>query len=110
MAPRRFMEPIHVPPRPSGRPRKVAPGVQEGCSVAECGGDRRVAVEPVTPRLLDLPATATYLGVSEWTVRDLEHTGTLKRIRIPLANHGELRKLLFDKTDLDKLIEEWKGT
>ena len=63
---------------------------------------------PLVPRLLDLNATAAYLGVSTWTVRDLEQSGILSRIRIPLARHGELRKLLFDKEDLDRLIQAWK--
>lgn len=62
----------------------------------------------VLPRLLDLSTAAMYLGLSEWTVRDLEQSGILARVRIPLPNHGELRKLLFDKADLDRLIEVWK--
>jgi len=63
----------------------------------------------MTPvRLLDLEGTAAYLGVSVWTVRDLEAAGSLRRIRSPLANGGELRKLLFDVGDLDGLIEAWK--
>jgi hypothetical protein len=41
-------------------------------------------------------------------VRDLEANGTLKRVRIPLPNGGELRKLLFDRADLDRLVEAWK--
>jgi hypothetical protein len=32
----------------------------------------------------------------------------LKRVRIPIANGGELRKLLFDRDDLDRLIVTWK--
>ncbi len=66
------------------------------------------AVAPLAPRLLDLHATAAYLGVSEWTVRDLEAAGLLKRIRVPLPNQGELRKLLFDRQDLDRCVEMWK--
>jgi hypothetical protein len=62
----------------------------------------------LAPRLLDLPAAAAYLGVSPWTVRDLEAAGTLRRVRVPLPNHGELRKLLFDRVDLDQLIDAWK--
>lgn len=62
----------------------------------------------ILPRLLDLKGAAVYLGLSEWTVRDLEHSGTLARVRIPLPKHGELRKLLFDRQDLDALIEVWK--
>jgi len=56
--------------------------------------------------LLDLAAAAAaYLGVSSWTVRDLETVGVLARVRIPLPGGGELRKLLFDRSDLDRLVE-----
>ena len=65
-------------------------------------------VVPVLPRLLDLPTAAAYLGVSAWTVRDLEAAGSVPRVRIPLPNAGELRKLLFDRVDLDRLIDSWK--
>jgi hypothetical protein len=61
-----------------------------------------------TPRLLDLERAATYLGLSPWTVRELEAKGVLPRVRVPLPGGGELRKLLFDKADLDRLIESWK--
>jgi hypothetical protein len=63
---------------------------------------------PVTPRLLDLSAAAFYLGVSPWTVRDLETAGVLPRVRVPLPGRGELRRVLFDKDDLDRLITAWK--
>ena len=62
----------------------------------------------ITPRLLDLAGAASYLSVSPWTVRDLEATGILPRVRVPRANNGELRKILFDRNDLDRLIEVWK--
>jgi hypothetical protein len=62
---------------------------------------------PVAPRLLDLGGAAAYLAVSPWTVRDLEAAGTLKRVRVPTGG-GELRKLLFDRADLDRLVEAWK--
>jgi hypothetical protein len=62
------------------------------------------------PRLLDLHVASAYLGLSEWTVRELEQSGILARVRIPLQNHGELRKLLFDKRDLDCLVDSWKET
>jgi hypothetical protein len=64
---------------------------------------------PLPARLLELAAAAAYLGVSPWTVRDLEAAGTIKRVRIPLPYGRELRKLLFDKRDLDRLIEAWKS-
>jgi hypothetical protein len=82
--------------RPLGRPRKAAPA----SSASE--------LHDVARRLLDLAATASYLAVSVWTVRDLEAAGTLKRVHIPLPNGGELRKLLFDIQDLDVLIGQWK--
>ncbi len=66
------------------------------------------AIAPIHPRLLDLHGTATYLGISEWTIRDLESAGVLPRVRLPLPNHKELRKILFDVQDLDRLIDTWK--
>ena len=64
---------------------------------------------PVHPRLLDLHNAALYLGVSEWTVRDLEAADIIPRVRVPLPDHKELRKILFDVHDLDHLIDVWKG-
>jgi hypothetical protein len=74
------------------------------------GGTRQTgqAHGTITPRLLDLEAAATYLSVSPWTIRDLEAKGVLPRVRVPLPGGGELRKLLFDKADLDRLIGVWK--
>jgi hypothetical protein len=63
---------------------------------------------PLPARLLELDAAAAYLGMSPWTVRDLEAAGTIKRVRVPVPHRRELRKLLFDKADLDRLIEAWK--
>jgi hypothetical protein len=63
---------------------------------------------PPLPRLLDLKATAQYLGVSPWTVRDLEAARALKRVSIPLPGGRELRKLLFDRVELDALVDAWK--
>lgn len=63
---------------------------------------------PFASRLLGLSATASYLGLASWTVRELEWRGVLRRVRVPLPNGGELRKLLFDRVDLDGLIERWK--
>jgi len=62
----------------------------------------------VTPRLLSLRAAADYLGVSPWTVRDLEAKRVLKRVTVPLPGGTELRKLLFDKEELDRLIDVWR--
>jgi len=67
------------------------------------------ASDPALARLLNLRAAANYLGVSPWTIRDLEAKGVLKRVTVPLPSGMELRKLLFDKVDLDGLIEAWKA-
>ena len=99
--------------RRPGRPRKLQSGHDGGTSDAasrvtsglEASG---LAQGASVPRLLDLRATANYLGVSEWTVRDLDAAGVLHRVRVPLPNEGELRKLLFDRIDLDRLIDAWK--
>lgn len=84
-----------------GRPRKtLTPARLAATAVAAAG---------LPPRLLDVQASARYLGgVSDWTVRDLDAAGILSRVRIPLPNGGELRRVLYDRADLDVLIERWK--
>ncbi len=62
----------------------------------------------VVARLLGVKEAAAYLGLSTWSVRDLWASGTLPRVRPFLPNGRELRRLLFDKADLDKLVETWK--
>ncbi len=99
--------------RRPGRPRKAPPGheavrAQAGASLNSGPDGGALAQQASVPRLLDLRATAVYLGVSGWTVRDLDAAGVLRRVRVPLPNGGELRKLLFDRANLDRLIEAWK--
>ena len=43
---------------------------------------------------MDLHATATYMGLSEWAVKDLDGAGIIRRVRIPLPGDRELRKYL----------------
>ena len=104
-----------------GRPRKVQPRLESGHNTGTAGAQPRIrsgaqarplaleAIAPVHPRLLDLHSAALYLGVSEWTVRDLEAADIIPRVRVPLPDHKELRKILFDVHDLDHLIDTWKG-
>ncbi len=99
--------------RRPGRPRKAparhdAGRPEAGASLNSGPDGRALAQHASVPRLMDLRATAAYLAVSEWTVRDLDAAGVLHRVRVPLPNGGELRKLLFDRADLDRLIEAWK--
>lgn len=98
--------------RQPGRPRKAALAHVPGASAAEAGVAGRLRVDAlaspaIAPRLLDLRATARYLGVSPWTVRDLEAAGVLMRVCVPFLRR-DLRKLLFDRADLDQMIEAWK--
>ena len=96
-----------LPHRP-GRPKKADAGHTEGTTAGR-GAERGTVIPlPVAPRSLDLGAAATYLGVSPWTVRDLEAASVLPRVRVPLPGGRELRKLLFDTADLDRHIDAWK--
>ncbi len=88
-----------------------APGTSPSDPRVSSGSERgALAVIAIEPRLLSLEDAARYLGVSPWTVRELEWSGVLPRIRIPLGNGKELRKLLFDREDLDRLIDRWKDS
>ncbi len=104
-----------------GRPRKASPAPHESALTGHSSGTAAsptrvnggaepsaLAYRAIAPRLLDLPQAAAYLAVSPWTARALEATGVLMRVRVPLPNGGELRKVLFDVRDLDRLIEAWK--
>ncbi len=91
-------------PRRPGRPKKAGvettPGPPKGSLTT---------VAPLAPRLLDITAASKYLGdLSEWTTRDLISSGHLRRVRLPLQNGGELRRVLVDVRDLDRLIETSK--
>ena len=104
--------------RPPGRLRKAGSSegtqAQQGRVLSSAINPTGTCTEavpglcPVTARLLDLSRAAFYLGVSPWTVRDLEAAGVLPRVRVPLPGRGELRRVLFDKEDLDRLIAAWK--
>jgi hypothetical protein len=60
------------------------------------------------PRLLDVESAAAYLSLKPGTIRGLVHGGVLRRVRIPLPDHGELRRVLLDRAALDRLVEVWK--
>ena len=86
-----------VPPEDAKRPARGGPR-QRAAQL------RRWTPPPTAPRrLLSLAETAAYLGVSPWTVRELEWKGKLPRVRIS-------RRLLFDQRDVDRLIEREKDT
>ena len=79
-----------------------ARGGRRGGARQRSGPARRWKPPADAPRrLLSLAETASYLGVSPWTVRDLQWKGRLSRVALS-------RKLLFDRADLDRLIEAAK--
>jgi hypothetical protein len=98
--------------RGPGRPRKTETARTDLTAVQPDESDSEARDAPASrtavSRLLDLTQTAQYLGISAWTVRDLVANGTLQRVSIPLAGGRELRKLLFDRGDLDRLVDAWK--
>jgi hypothetical protein len=96
-----------------GRPKKVKSKHITSIADAQVYGREGLqttvlAQVAISPRLFNLDAAAAYLSISPWTIRDLEAAGVLPRVRVPLPKGGELRKLLFDKADLDRLIGAWK--
>ncbi len=121
-----FCEPIYTPPRPHGRPRKAATALtnrqatgttsleNQTDNTASKAAQGSFAVVPVPPRLLNLLNAARYLDVSIWSLREWVALGIVPRIRVPLPNTekrrgGEMRKVLLDRADLDKLVESWKA-
>ncbi len=97
-----------------GRPRKTPdPGQRPGIGPREVPatagpGDGAVAQAAIVPRLLGVKDAARYLGVSEWTLRDMPAT-VLPRVRLP-GQRDEVRRLLFDRDDLDRLVMLSKET
>jgi excisionase family DNA binding protein len=59
--------------------------------------------EMTSTRLLGFDAAASYLNVKGQTIRRLIARGVLQPVRIPT-----LRRVLFDRQDLDSLIEAGK--
>jgi hypothetical protein len=86
-----------------GRPRTRPP------ATAKADPIEAAALRALAPRLVDLEGAATYMGrVSVWTIRDLIDNGSLPRVRVPLPGGRELRRVLVDVRDLDRLIEQAK--
>jgi len=68
---------------------------------------RAAQLAAVKPRLFTVDAAALYVSLSVWTIRALVANGTLPRVLVP-SGAGELRKVLLDREDLDRLIAAWK--
>jgi excisionase family DNA binding protein len=57
-----------------------------------------------TPRLLSAQNAAKYLGVPYTSLRDWALRGHIPIVRVP-----DCRRLWFDRKDLDRAVEAWKG-
>jgi hypothetical protein len=60
--------------------------------------------EVLQQRLMSFDASAKYCGLTGQSLRRLMLRGILRPVRIPT-----LRRVLFDRQDLDELIEAGKG-
>jgi excisionase family DNA binding protein len=90
--------------RLKGKPGRPPLGDEEKSRRAEERRRRQAAaLALVNPRLFDVPAAAKYMGVSRWTIMDLISNGTLPRVTV-----GDMRRLLIDRNDCDRLIESSK--
>src|SRR5262245_60156780 len=77
-------------------------------------------VGPIAPRLLDVTGAAGYLSVGVQTIRDWTEEGILEPVKVPgakLRKNGQtiagprkrsMVKLLFDRQDLDRLVDQLK--
>jgi len=65
------------------------------------------------PRLLGVTAAARYVGLSVWTLRRLAWNGAIPVVKLPALDGPEgkpMRRILFDRSDLDALINRSKET
>lgn len=62
-------------------------------------------------RLLDVPMLGAYLGgLGDDTVREMDASGVLTsaRVRLPAGNGRELRKVVYDRLEVDRLVAGWR--
>src|SRR5262245_3755526 len=86
-----------VIPQPRGRLVRLGRALDRGSEAP--------ALEVPERRLWGLAETARYLGVSEWSVREMEWKGALARVRLP-----GVRRLLFDSRNVAALVERSEPT
>ncbi len=70
-------------------------------------------VATLWPRLLNLAGACRYLSLGQDVVLELHRAGLLPRVHIPAPvtdrrQGGEIRRLLFDRLELDRQIEAWR--
>jgi hypothetical protein len=73
--------------------------------------------DAIQPRLLTVNQAARYLSVSTWTIRDWTAADLLPTVQLPplRAREGDrpkarLRRLLFDRVDLDAFVDARRRT
>jgi hypothetical protein len=71
--------------------------------------------EQVAVRLLDRDGAAAYLSCSTDTIDRLIATGALGIVRLPVARHrngaavsSSCRRVLVDKQEIDRLVDQWR--
>ena len=57
------------------------------------------------PRVMDLEASAHYLSIGVWSVRELIWAGKIPTIKIPRPDGEPIRRVLILRDDLDAFIE-----
>jgi excisionase family DNA binding protein len=83
-------------------------GHSPGHSVPQIAGSTAVPRRPQdtasrASRLCSLTEAASYLGVSRDTLRRMVWRGELRPVRLP-----GVRRMLFGRDDLSRLVEDWK--
>lgn len=62
------------------------------------------------PRLLDLHGGSVYTGIPVWSLRRLAWSGAIAVVKLPCPGRpgAAMRRIWFDRRDLDALIEQSK--
>lgn len=77
---------------------------------------KTAATELIPPRLLNMRQAAKYLGCSSWTIRDYVLQGLIPAVNLPplrartgARQRETLRRVVIDRTDLDKFVDMRKS-
>jgi hypothetical protein len=96
-----------------GKPGRPPLSDEEKTKRAKQADERKArkatALAAMTPRLMDLRTSERYSSLSTWTLRTLIENGTLRRVVVPMGPDRDVRRILLDRADLDRLIESWKA-
>ncbi len=62
---------------------------------------KELSFKSVEPRLLDVKTAATYIGRTEYALRAM-----IAARKIPFVQEGPGHKIMFDRKELDRYIEQ----